>query len=202
MNPMKVLHIDSSILGDHSVSRRLSAKVVEHLRHSSPGTEVTYRDLADEPLAHVSPAYLTPNAPAEVQAQQAEGQTVLDEFLAADAVVIGAPMYNFTIPSQLKSWIDRLVVAGKTFRYTDSGPVGLVEPSKKVIIVSTRGGLYGHGTPGAVNDFQEPYLRAVLAFIGVTNVEFVRAEGVAYGPEVKQAALDAADAQIAELAVA
>jgi FMN-dependent NADH-azoreductase len=123
----------------------------------------------------------------------------VQEFLDADVVVIGAPMYNFTISSQLKAWIDRVSVAGKTFRYTEQGAEGLAG-GRTVIIASTRGGLYGAETPAAAADFQEPYLRCVFGFLGVSDLRFVRAEGLAYGPDARQAALDAALASAPALA--
>jgi len=179
---MKLLHLDSSITGEGSVSRQLTARVVESWRRKVPALEVRYRDLARAPLAHLS---LVPDA---------EGAQALEEFLEADVIVIGAPMYNFSIPSQLKSWIDRVAVAGKTFKYGAEGPVGLAG-GRKVIIVSSRGGLYSEGTAGQAMDFQESYLRAVFAFLGVTDLEFVRAEGVAMGPEGRSRAV--ADAELA-----
>ena len=119
------------------------------------------------------------------------GNKVLEDFLAADVVVVGAPMYNFTISSQLKAWLDRVLVAGKTFRYTANGPEGLAG-GKRVIVASSRGGFYGKDSAGAAMDFQEPYLRATFAFIGIGDVEFVRAEGLAVGDEHKSTALKSA----------
>ena len=140
---MKLLHIDSSVLGPHSVSRQVSAAAVERLRQAMPGIEVTYRDLTLTPLAHLSGSHLAAaqGAAPEAALQQdlIAGQTVLEEFLAADIVVIGAPMYNFTIPSQLKAWIDRILVAGKTFKYSAQGVEGLAG-NKRVIIAVSRGG--------------------------------------------------------------
>jgi FMN-dependent NADH-azoreductase len=127
------------------------------------------------------------------------GASALEEFLAADTVVIGAPMYNLSLSSQLKAWIDRLAVAGKTFRYTETGPVGLMG-GKKVIVASSRGGFYGAGSPAAGFDFQETYLRGVFGFMGVTDIRFIRAEGVSVGPDQKSAALAAAMAEIGALA--
>ena len=126
----------------------------------------------------------------------ADGAAILDQFLAADTVVIGAPMYNFSLPSQLKAWIDRIAVAGKTFRYTENGPEGLAK-GKKVIVVSTRGGVYSAG-PAAALDHQETYLSAVLGFLGVTDIEFLRAEGLNLGPDAKQAAISGAEATISD----
>jgi FMN-dependent NADH-azoreductase len=198
---MKLLHIDSSVLGDNSVSRRLSAATVARLRQKNPGLSITYRDLAAEPVAHFSGALLaafgaTPDSwSAEQQQDVAHGGAALEEFLAADILVIGAPMYNFTVSTQLKAWIDRLAVVGKTFRYTEKGAEGLAG-GKKVIIVSTRGGIYSTG-PAAAADHQEPYLRTMLGFFGITDIEVIRAEGLALGADQKQQAIDAAERQIA-----
>lgn len=183
---MKLLHIDSSALGKHSVSRGLTAAIVAQWLRKHPGTEVAYRDLAARPLPHWAPAGDAADPAVR------EGNAALDEFLAADVVVIGAPMYNFNIPSQLKAWIDRILVAGRTFRYTASGPEGLAG-GKKVIVASARGGIY---TAMPQADFQEAYLRHVLGFIGITDVAFVRAEGLNISPETKAEAIRSAYASI------
>ena len=183
---MKLLHIDSSALGAHSVSRELTAAIVAAWKRREPGLEVTYRDLAANPLPHWLPV-------ADAAAMPAGDP--LAELFAADVIVIGAPMYNFGIPSQLKAWIDRIVVAGKTFQYGANGPEGLAG-GRKVIIASSRGGFYGAGTGGEAADFQERYLRHIFHFIGITDLEFVRAEGVALGPEQRAKALDDAHAAI------
>jgi FMN-dependent NADH-azoreductase len=189
---MKLLHIDSSVLGPHSVSRQVSAAIVDRLRLETPGLNITYRDLSATPLAHLSGSHLAAaqGAPAEAALAQdlAAGQAVLEEFLAADIVVLGAPMYNFTIPSQLKAWIDRIVVAGKTFKYGAQGPEGLAG-NKRVIIAVSRGGFYGPGTPAAVGEHLETYLRWVFGFIGVTHPEFISADGIQMGPEHREKAL-------------
>lgn len=196
---MKLLHIDSSILGDNSASRQLSAELVATWVAAEPAAEVTYRDLAADAISHLSSASLVAaGTPAELRdaAQKHEaalGETSIEEFLAADAIVIGAPMYNFSIPSQLKAWIDRIAVAGKTFRYTESGPVGLAG-GKKVIIVSTAGGIHA-GQPSGVA--HENYLQLVLNFLGITDIEVVRAEGLAYGDEPRRSAIASAQASIA-----
>ncbi|WP_448097444.1 FMN-dependent NADH-azoreductase [Luteibacter yeojuensis] len=189
---MKLLHIDASALGVHSVSRSLTAAVVAEFVRNHPGIEVTYRDLHAAPLAPwgLPAGEDDPNA--------AEAEKVMEEFLAADVVVVGAPMYNFGISSTLKAWIDRIAVAGKTFRYTAAGPEGLAG-GKRVIVASSRGGIYSPGTPAAAMDFQEPYLRAVLGFLGVTDIEFVRAEGVAMGDDHKTQAVGGAIAGIGSL---
>jgi len=188
---MKLLHLDASALGNHSVSRGLTAAIVAELTSNNPGTEVIYHDLAANPLPHWAPVADTSD-PAAVL-----GSQMIEEFLAADVVVIGAPMYNFTIPSQLKAWIDRVAVAGKSFRYTANGPEGLAG-GKRMIIVSSRGGVYSQG-PAQPMDFQEPYLRAVFGFLGVTDIEFVRAEGVNLGEDNKVESLKSAHASIGEV---
>jgi len=205
---MKLLHIDSSILGSQSASREIGAAWVQAWRERHGSAEVIHRDLARTPLAHLTgeifAARQTPgaiHAPA-LQPAIEEDRAVLAEFLAADVVVIGAPMYNFSIPSQLKSWIDRIVVAGHTFRYGTNGPEGLVK-GKKVVIVTSRGGVYSAGAPAAAMDFQETYLRAVLGFIGIDDVQVIRAEGLAHGADARAKALAAAHGVIgAELPLA
>jgi FMN-dependent NADH-azoreductase len=204
---MNLLHIDSSILGDNSVSRSLSAAAVTQIRGQNPGVHVTYRDLATAPVAHLSGAYLAAASGAgaphadPLQHDLAVGAAVLDEFLAADLVVIGVAFYNFTIPSQLKAWIDRIVVAGRTFRYTEQGPQGLVG-DKRVILAIARGGLYGPGTPAHAFEHAESYLRGTFGFLGVANPEVIVAEGIAIGPEQRDAAVRTALAQIASLPLA
>ena len=162
---MKLLHVDSSILGGNSASRELSAAVVARWQAANPGLQVTRRDLETAPLPHLTAGSLAGADPAEAEA----AAKVMQEFLDADVVVVGAPMYNFTIPSTLKAWIDRLAVAGKTFRYTENGVQGLAS-AKKVIVASSRGGYH----VDAPSDFQEPYLRFMFGFFGITDVEFVR----------------------------
>ena len=184
---MKLLHLDASALGANSVTRELSAAIVARWKDAVPGLAVEYRDLDANPLPHLTGDVLSgANAVA-----QGEGGRLLEQFLASDVIVIGAPMYNFGIPSTLKAWIDRVAVAGKTFRYTETGPEGLAG-GRKVIVASGRGGIYGNGPA----DFQENYLRQVFNFLGITDVEFVRAEGVAYSPQHRADALAAAHAAI------
>jgi FMN-dependent NADH-azoreductase len=198
---MKLLHLDSSVLGPHSVSRQVSAAIVDRLRKATPDLEISYRDLTQTPLAHLSGLHLAAGqgtAPeASLHADIAAGQVVLDEFLAADIVVLGAPMYNFTIPSQLKAWIDRILVAGKTFKYGPEGVKGLAD-NKRVLVAISRGGFYGAGSPAAVGEHLETYLRWVFGFIGITDPEFISADGIQVGPEHREKAvadaLRAADA--------
>jgi FMN-dependent NADH-azoreductase len=184
---MKLLHIDSSALGQNSVTRELTGAIVAQWTAALDGLQVEYRDLDRDPLPH-----LTGGSLAKADAAEAEdAERTLQQFLDADVVVLGAPMYNFSIPSTLKAWIDRVAVAGRTFRYTETGPEGLAG-GKKIIVASGRGGLH----TGAPTDFQEPYLRQVFGFLGIDDVEFVRAEGVAYSPQHRSDAIAAAKAAI------
>jgi FMN-dependent NADH-azoreductase len=175
---MNVLHLDSSILGEASASRLLTREIVERLVAHAPGSPVTYRDLVAEPLPHFSAGTIAGVDPAEA----ARDGTVLEEFLAADVVVIGAPLYNFSVPSQLKAWIDRISVKGRTFRYTAEGPQGLAG-GKRVIIATARGGVY---EPGAGTEFAESYLKFLFAFLGIDDVTFVRAEGLNLSPQERE----------------
>ena len=190
---MNLLHIDASVLGDHSVSRQVSAAIVGRLQAATPDLTVVYRDLAAAPLAHLTGLHLAAaggaEVPDQIRKEHADAQAALDEFLAADVVVIGAPMYNFTLPSQLKAWIDRILIAGKTFRYTASGPEGLAG-NKRVIVAVSRGGFYGPDNAAA--EHVESYLRTVFGFVGVTDLTFVAADGVQIGPEQRQKAVSGA----------
>lgn len=193
---MKILHIDSSISGEPSVSRQLTARLVGALAAANPGARIVHHDLDADPLPHLDGrtlAAMMPGGTPDAATREAltQGFAALDEFLAADVVVVGAPMYNFSISSQLKAWIDRILVAGKTFRYSEKGAEGLVR-GKKVVVASSRGGVYAPGSAQAAFDFQETYLRAVFGFIGIDDVQIVRAEGVATGPEQREAALNGA----------
>jgi len=200
---MKLLHIDSSILGGNSASRQVSAAIVDQLAKATPGLDVAYRDLAAAPLPHLSGELFAARQGAvwespAIQKDIAASQAVLDEFLSADIVVIGAPMYNFGISSQLKAWIDRIAVAGKTFRYGATGPEGLAG-GKRVVVAISRGGLYGPGTPVAAFEHVESYLRAVFGFIGVTDLQIVVAEGLAMGPEKHAEAMQGALRTVSQL---
>ncbi len=186
---MNLLHVDSSITGDASASRQLTAAIVSSLTARDPELRVARRDLQADPVPHLDVGHLAGLA----------GGAELKEFLDAEVIVIGAPMYNFTVSSQLKAWLDRLLVAGKTFRYTAEGSEGLAG-GRTVIVASSRGGLYAVGGPQAAADFQEPFLRQIFAFMGVTDVRFVRAEGLALGPDQREAAISAALADIPALA--
>jgi FMN-dependent NADH-azoreductase len=186
---MNLLHIDSSALGANSVTRELTAAVVARWQDRIPGLRVRYRDLDANPVPHLTGRSLAKADPTEV----ADAEQVLKQFLDADVVVIGAPMYNFAIPSTLKAWIDRVTVSGTTFRYAENGPEGLAG-GKKVIIASGRGGVHS----GAPSDFQEPFLTFLFGFLGIDDIEFVRAEGVSMSPQHRAEAIAAARTSIAE----
>ena len=197
---MKLLHIDSSPLGGQSVSRELTRRVVAQWQDSRPGTQVEYLDLAKDAPSHLDVDSLGfrlgLDADTLTDAQKRENaltEKLLSQFLAADVIVVGAPMYNFSIPSQLKAWIDRIAQAGRTFRYTATGPEGLAK-GKTVIVASTRGGMYGDD---AVADHQESYLLTVFGFLGVTDVRIVRAEGLAMGDAPRAKAIAEAQRAIA-----
>ena len=184
---MKLLHIDSSALAANSVSRQLTAAIIARWQDTVPGLEVTYRDLDADPLPHLTNAVLGGGDAAAAQA----GEAAMQQFLAADVIVVGVPRYNFGVPSTLKAWIDRIAVAGRTFKYTENGPIGLAG-GKKVIVAEASGGEYA----GTAIDFVAPYLKQVFGFLGITDVEFVRAERVAYSAQHKAEAIEAALASI------
>ncbi|OWY36270.1 FMN-dependent NADH-azoreductase [Herbaspirillum aquaticum] len=195
-----LLHIDSSARSGGSISRELTASFAQQWQAKNPGGKIIHRDLAANALPHLSEsllgAYFTP-ADAR-SAEQAEvikqSDALVDELLAADTIVIGVPMYNFAPPSTLKAWIDHVFRAGRTFKYTETGPVGLVT-GKKAIIILSRGGKYSEGPMEAL-DFQGKYLKSALGFIGITDVELVVAEGVSMGEEAAKAAVADAQAKI------
>jgi FMN-dependent NADH-azoreductase len=199
--PFTILHIDSSPLGESSISRKLTAKTIAQIKAAHPDARVLTRDLGSAPLPHLDGptlgSFFTPpeQRSAALQAAAKASDEAIDELFAADVVVIGAPMWNFGIPSALKAWIDHIVRRGKTFKYGAAGPESLLPPGKRVIIVSSRGGVYSEG-PMKAMDYQETYLRAVLGFIGLHDIAFVRAEGVAMGQEAVAAALKSAELQL------
>lgn len=188
---MKVLHIDSSILGSASVSRQLSRAVVEQLKAKHGDLEVQYLDLNETNIPHLTGAILM----GQDAEQSALGEQLITQYLEADIVVVGASMYNFGLSSNLKAWIDRISVAGRTFKYTENGPVGLAG-NKTAYILSSRGGVYGDNSP---MDFQEGLLKAVFNFTGVSDVSVIRAEGVNMGEELKTQAIHAALEKIAQI---
>jgi len=184
---MKLLQIDSSILGDNSASRAVTREIVARWKQAVPDLEVEHLDLVARELPHMTGHHL-----AQMQQPQYRDAQTLADFLAADVVVIGAPMYNFTISTQLKSWIDRVVVAGRTFKYGPNGAEGLVQ-GKRVIVAISRGGVYPESAPF---EHAESYLKVIFGFIGVTDLTFVRAEGLQLSPEHRQKSLAAALAAI------
>lgn len=202
---MNLLHIDSSVLATNSVSRQLTANIVAQWVASHPGTRVDYLDLAVDAPSHLNADSLGFRMPADAtlsEVQQRENvvsEALVSQFLAADVIVVGAPLYNFSVPSQLKAWIDRVAQAGRTFKYTDKGPVGLAG-GKTVIVASTRGGMYSTSEAGRAMEHQESYLQTVFGFFGITDVRFVRAEGLAMGDSARTQALSAADLEIKALA--
>jgi FMN-dependent NADH-azoreductase len=202
---MKLLHIDSSILGQHSVSRQLTAQIVAQWRASHPGTTVDYLDLAVSAPGHLTADALTFRQPAGAAAltanQQQENaltEALVAQFLAADVVVVGAPLYNFSVPSQLRAWIDRVAQPGRTFKYTEQGPQGLAG-GKTVIVALTRGGVYSTSEQGRAMEHQESYLQTVFGFFGISDVQFVRAEGLSMGDTHRAQALSGAEQTIKAL---
>jgi FMN-dependent NADH-azoreductase len=195
---MNILFVTSSSRGSASYSNRVATNVLAELRARDPAARVTVRDLGREPLPHINDDFVTATRGAtipetdEQRALLARSETLVDELLAADVIVIAAPMINFTIPSNLKAWIDYVARAGRTFRYSEKGPEGLVK-GKQVIVVAARGGVYASNP---AFDFQLPYLKSVLGFLGMTDVEVLEVEGTAYGPEAAEKAVAAATAKL------
>jgi FMN-dependent NADH-azoreductase len=202
---MKLLHIDSSILSANSVSRQLTKDTVTQWVSNHPDTTVEYLDLAVDTPSHLSADSLGFRAPAGAELSDVQkrenviSEALVTQFLAADVIVVGAPLYNFSIPSQLKAWVDRIAQVGRTFKYTETGPQGLAG-GKTVIVASTRGGVYSTNDWGRAAEHQESYLQTVFGFLGITDVRFVRAEGVAMGDAKKAEALGEAANSIVKLA--
>ena len=198
---MKLLQVDSSVLGTNSVSRQLTAEVVAEWLRSHPNTTVEYLDLAVDAPNHFDADALgikfgVQTEPTEAQRyENAVSERLVTQFLASEVVVIGAPLYNFSIPTQLKAWIDRLAQTGRTFKYTENGAIGLAT-GKTVIVVSSRGGIYSTSEGGQAMEHQESYLKVIFGFFGITDLRFVRAEGTAMGEALKAAALRAARVDI------
>src|SRR5439155_9154481 len=200
---MNILQINSSARRDASHSTRLASRVVERMRETTPESTLTVRDLNNAPHPVLDESALGALfTPADQRTQEQAARVALDDALiaeiqAADVVVLGVPMYNFGVPAQLKNWIDAISRAGVTFRYTEKGPEGLLK-NKKVYVALTRGGKY-RNTPA---DTQVPYLKTIFSFLGLTDVQFVYAEGLAMGPEAEQKALASAQSQIEEAVLA
>lgn len=195
---MNILHLDSSIAAQASASHQLSLQIVDGLTHQHPAAQVRYRDLVAEPVPHLTGAIAagfrgtTPagEGDATVASEHARSEALVREFLDSQLIVIGVPMYNFSVPSQLKAWMDRIAQPGRTFRYTAEGPVGLAG-GRRVVLASTRGGMYSVGNAAGM-DFQEAYLRAYFGFLGITDVHVVRAERLTKGAELREQSLTAA----------
>lgn len=204
---MKLLHIDSSVLADNSVSRKLTQQIVGQWTAKHPDTRVDYLDLALTAPSHLSADSLgfrlgASASLSDIQRREnALSEALVTQFLEADVIVVGAPLYNFSIPSQLKAWIDRVAQAGRTFKYTEKGPQGLAG-GKVVIVASTRGGLYSTSEGGRAMEHQESYLQTVFGFFGITDVRIVRAEGLAMGDAGKAQALASASNDIAVATIA
>ncbi|MBA5688934.1 FMN-dependent NADH-azoreductase [Rugamonas apoptosis] len=202
---MNILHLDSSILGDASTSCMLSAAIVEELLQQRPNAQVVRRDLVVDPVAHLTGAIAAgfrASGGAVVTDQAMLGEhtksaQLADELLASEVIVIGAPMYNFSVASQLKTWIDRVAQPGRTFRYTADGPVGL-SGGRRVIVASTRGGMYSTGAAASM-DFQESYLKAFFGFLGINDVQFVRAERLTKGTELREHSIAEARATVRDV---
>ena len=198
---MKILRIDSAVTGPESVSRELTQAITDHFRAKYPDAEVVELDYGTNPLPHIDPVTMGAiRFPAErhdaaMQAAHPAERAVLDEFLSSDIVILGAPMYNFTVPSSLKAWLDRLGVPGVTFGYTEAGPHGLAG-GRRVIVASSQGGAYELDAPF---EHQESFLRDFFAFIGIDDLEFIRATRIGFGPEARETALAAAGVEIARL---
>ena len=200
---MAALVLISSTSGPASISRQLVQTTVDHLRRQNPGVHIVERDLNADPIPHLTTETTAAlrggeaNSPAQRDAL-ALSAALIEELKAADTLVIGAPMYNFGIPTTLKSWFDYVLRAGLTFRYSETGPEGLLK-GKRAIVVESRGGLYSSG-PAQVMDSQEPHLRTLLSFVGITDVTFIRAEKLGFGPEAREEAIRNANAELAAVA--
>lgn len=194
-----ILVLNSSISGEASVSRLLVEDAVQRLLDVNPGATVTHRDLGADPLPHLTPdtvAGVRAEATTEAEMEAAAlSDQLIAELMAADIILIGSPMYNFSISTGLRAWFDHILRPRVTFAYSEAGVQGLIT-GRKVIVIESRGGLYTEG-PTAFMDFQEPYLRVLLGFIGLTDVTFVHAEKIGYGSEARDAAIASAKSRIA-----
>jgi len=197
----RVLIIESSARQQDSISRQLTQQFISQWKAAHPADEITVRDLAKSPVPHLDinllGGWMKPQEQrSEIeQASLERSNELTDELLAADVLVLAAPMYNFAIPSTLKAWLDHVLRAGVTFKYTDTGPQGLLT-GKQAYVLTARGGLYAGGT----QDHQEPYLRQVLAFIGIHDVNFIHAEGLNMGGDFHEKGLNQAKARLAQIA--
>jgi FMN-dependent NADH-azoreductase len=200
----KLLFLSASLFGPGSKSRLIAGEFVDAWRKSHPGTAVVERHLEAESIPHLThatfAAVMTPAEQRDAAQRQAIAlaDALIEEIEAAETVVLAVPMYNFTVPSTFKAWIDHITRAGRTFRYTASGPEGLLK-GKKVFIVTGRGGVYTGDSPARGLDFQEPYLRGMLGFLGLDDVSFIHVEGLAISPESAAQGLERARRAIGEI---
>ena len=197
-----ILVLNSSVSGVTSVSRILVEEAVSRLLEAEPGATMVHRDLGAVPIPHLTTTNLAgirgvPATDVELAARALSDQLIA-ELRAADTIVIGAPMYNFSIPTGLRAWFDYVLRAGETFSYSEAGPKGLLG-GKRVIVIESRGGRYSEGPTQAI-DFQEPYLRHLLGFMGLADVAFIHAEKIGFGPDAREAALIGAKAKIGVIA--
>lgn len=188
---MNILIVSSSANGDASVSGGLAGRFADSVRAHHPAAAIVLRDVGAEPLPHLTARTVAaikgqPATAAELEAR-ALSDSLVAELHAADVIVIASPMYNFGMSSTLKSWFDHVLRAGLTFRYTADGPEGLLK-GKKAVVIESRAGFYSDG-PAAAMDGQEPHIRTLLGFIGITEITFVRAEKLAFGPDAAEAAI-------------
>lgn len=199
-----ILHIDSSPRGDRSFSRKFSGEFISAWKNAHPQDTVTYRDIGHNTIPHIdevsiAAAFTPPEARTPELAQVIEfSDTLVDEFLAADRYVFGIPMYNFNVPSTFKAYIDQIVRVGRTFAVTKEGGFkGLVE-GKKMLIITARGGNFSPGSPAAPYDYQEPYLKAIFGFIGITDITFINVEDLSAGEEAREQSFAKAHENIAQ----
>jgi FMN-dependent NADH-azoreductase len=199
---MNILIVNSSAQGETSISNRLTRLVADMVRAADPDSTIRVRDVGSDPIPHLTPGTVgglraEAGTDAEKQAQ-ALSDMLIEELRAADLIVVGAPMYNFGMASTLKSWFDHVLRARVTFRYTENGSEGLLG-GKRALVIETRGGVYSEG-PAAAMDSQEPHIRTLLGFMGITDVRFVRVERTGFGPEAVAEAIGAAESELADLA--
>jgi FMN-dependent NADH-azoreductase len=200
----RILMVVSSPRGAQSNSQRIAQLLIDDLVAADPEATVTVRDLASNPLPHVGESFVSGlyKSAEERTLEEADAiarsDALVDELIATDTIVIAAPMYNFGVPSTLKAWVDHVARAGRTFRYTEAGPKGLLA-NKRAILVVSRGGIYSKG-PAAAMDFQESYLRGVLGFLGITDVQTIHVEGIGLGADAANQAIEQATIRAATIA--
>jgi FMN-dependent NADH-azoreductase len=199
-----ILHIDSSPRGDRSFSRKFSYEFITSWKTAHPDDTVTYRDLGHNPVPHVDESWIaaafSPPQTRSPELNQAIkiSDELVDEFLAADRYVFGVPMYNFNVPSTFKAYIDQIVRVGRTFAVTEQGAFQGLVSGKKMLIVTARGGSFTQGSPAAPYDYQEPYLKALFGFLGITDISLIHVENLSAGDDVRDQSLAQAQEAIAQ----